>query len=180
MLDRAQSQDYTDLLTRILPKKTFQYGTFELAFHRSERYIACASRPSNRVCRKLLQYYFEIDPDKPLAPCASIVGSSGIGKSSSIQQLAVHHEIYVVYANLGQEHGNAYPHRSEIATKLPIASEPTLRGFWGVLHHNWSGRCWSLQSSWNYARRVLLSADKEAISWLSGVCRESHRPFHAL
>ena len=50
-----------------------------------------------------------------LAPCTSIVGPSGFGKSFIIQQIAVKHGIYVAYTSFARKGSGAYPGRSVIA-----------------------------------------------------------------
>lgn len=116
-LHATQDWNYADLLARLLPRKKDQYGLSELAFHSEERLTTDGHRQSDVVCEKLLQYYNSYDPNEHAAPYASIIGPSG--KSFMIQQLAVHHDIYVIYANLAHKHSNAYPRRSKIADRFP-------------------------------------------------------------
>lgn len=118
-LHATQDWNYADLLSRLLPRKKVQYGPLERAFHTEaeERLTADGHRQSDAVCEKLLQYSNSYNPNEHAAPYASIIGPSG--KSFIIQQLAVHHGIYVVYANLAHKHSNAYPRRSKIADRFP-------------------------------------------------------------
>lgn len=126
---------FTEMLSNILPitkqKETkIPREATALAFHRDKKLTANGNCPSESIYKKIIEYYQTYNPKKHLAPYTSVVGPSGIGKSLAIQQLAMQHNMYVVYASLARRKSNAYPRRSGIADALPWGSREDKAEFW--------------------------------------------------
>ncbi|KAK2813650.1 hypothetical protein FQN50_000048 [Emmonsiellopsis sp. PD_5] len=89
-----------------------------VAFYSKEEVNSNGRRPSQEVFDKTVEYYNLYRTRRYMAPYTTIVGPSGIGKSFSVQQLAVHHGLYVVYSSLADGESPGYPPRSVIADRI--------------------------------------------------------------
>ena len=89
------------------------------AFHREERPTSDGRLASEKIYRKIVQYYKAYPNGKYLAPYTSVVGPSGIGKSFIISQMAHGYGMYVVYSNFAEKGMLPYPERSAIADIVP-------------------------------------------------------------
>lgn len=92
---------------------------------------ACKKKaPSHVVYERICRYHQEYTaPDGSrnyLAPYATIVGPSGIGKSFAVKQLAFAHGIYVAYINLSPEPSRGYPRRTPLADVVDAFPKPSL------------------------------------------------------
>ena len=112
--------EYTKALSALLREDTKILSEVESSFHREEKLTPDGRRPSDAVFHKLVQYYrlYNRLEYKYSAPCTSIVGPSGIGKSFSVMQMTLQHNMYVVYSSLAEQGSLAYPTRSAIADEL--------------------------------------------------------------
>lgn len=134
-LNEKSLGQFTEMLSNMLPinkqkERKLQSEAAAIAFHRDEKLTANGKRPSESIYKKIIEYYQAYDPMKHLAPYTSVVGPSGIGKSFAIQQLAMQHNIYVVYVSLARRKSAAYPRRSAIANVLPGGSREDMAEFW--------------------------------------------------
>ncbi|KAK2786799.1 hypothetical protein FQN53_006096 [Emmonsiellopsis sp. PD_33] len=103
-----------------------------IAFYSKEEVNSNGQRPSQEVFDKTMEYYNRCLFGDYKPPYTTIVGPSGIGKSFSVQQLAVHHGMYVVYSSLADRKSSDYPPRSVIADQIPSYTESMKRlaRFW--------------------------------------------------
>lgn len=120
--------EYVQMLATMMPKTRREDREIcekerAQAFHRVQRPTENGKLPSEAVYRKVVTYYNSYRDNTHLSPYTSIVGPSGIGKSFSIQQLAMVHGMYVVYTSFAGQNSTAYPCRSVISDKLPRISE---------------------------------------------------------
>lgn len=94
------------------------YEIAACAFYLAERPTANGNLPSNLVYQQLLDRYKKYAKGNYWAPCTSIVGPSGIGKSFIVQQMAVQRGIYVAYTSFAHKGSGASPGRSAIAGRI--------------------------------------------------------------
>lgn len=138
-ISHDNSRSYVDLLCKAWPKirpadERPWYQIAARAFYSAERPTANGNLPSKLVYQQLLDRYKKYTKGNYLVPCTSMVGPSGIGKSFTIQQMAVQHGIYVAYTSFARKSSGAYPNRSVI-TDIILEGLPrkNLAMFWRTL-----------------------------------------------
>ncbi|PGH16427.1 hypothetical protein AJ79_01758 [Helicocarpus griseus UAMH5409] len=112
----ALASRYARLLSNLLsPDKPKASVSAVQSFHREENLNPNGQRPSQVVYGKILAYYNKCS-NFHLNVYMSMVGPPGIGKTFCVQQLAVRHGQYVIYANLGPCNSRTYRRQSIITS----------------------------------------------------------------
>ncbi|KZZ88380.1 hypothetical protein AAP_04952 [Ascosphaera apis ARSEF 7405] len=94
----------------------------EKAFDLAERGNKFTTKPSSTIYKAILSYSQSYQETTYLAPYTSIVGPSGVGKSFLVKQLALQHDMYVVYISMANKFALGYPKRTPLADYIQYTS----------------------------------------------------------